>query len=97
MSAWYAGHVRGSENTTESPHYQRAVRSTLVLQRHSIEFHRKLNLGGPMKRVFLFTLLSVVFALLLTGCGGFKITHLNPLGGQCDHQPRPRGNERTYQ
>jgi Domain of unknown function (DUF5666) len=51
------------------PLYQRAARSTLVLQRHSIEF-RKENLGGPMKRVFLFTLLSVVFALLLTGCGG---------------------------
>src|SRR5262249_40462761 len=59
----------GAPTPTESPRYQRAVR-TSISPRHSIEFHRKVNLGGPMRRVFLFTLLSVVFALLLTGCGG---------------------------
>src|SRR5215471_17299707 len=69
LSAGCAGHVLGSDNQTESPLYQREVGRTLLLKRHSIEFQKTLNLGGPMKRVFLFTLLSVVFALLLTGCG----------------------------
>jgi hypothetical protein len=80
LSALCAGHVQGSDTTTDSPRYQRAVHSTLALQRHSIEFHRKLNLGGPMKRVFLFTLLSVVFALLLTGCGGGNNTTTTTAG-----------------
>jgi hypothetical protein len=70
LSAFCAGHVPGSDNQTGSSLYQRAVGRTLLPQRHSIEFLKTLNLGGPMKRVFLFTLLSVVFALLLTGCGG---------------------------
>jgi hypothetical protein len=80
LSATCDGHVQGSDTMMGPPLYQRAVRSTLVLQRHSIEFHRELNLGGPMKRVFLFTLLSVVFALLLTGCGGGNNTTTTTAG-----------------
>jgi len=41
VSAWCDGHVRGSGLPTGLPLYQREVRSTLVLQRHSIEFLRK--------------------------------------------------------
>jgi hypothetical protein len=69
LSAFCGGHVLGSDNKTDSPLYQRVVAFTLLLKRHSIEFLKTSILGGPMKRVFLFTLLSVVFALLLTGCG----------------------------
>jgi hypothetical protein len=70
LSAFCTRHVPVSDNKTESPLYQRVVALTLLLKRHSIEILKTSILGGPMKRVFLFTLLSVVFALLLTGCGG---------------------------
>ncbi len=39
-----------------------------------------------MKRVFLFTLLSVVFALLLTGCGGSKSTNITAGAGNATIQ-----------
>jgi hypothetical protein len=39
-----------------------------------------------MKRVFLFTLLSVVFALLLTGCGGSKSTTITAGAGNATIQ-----------
>jgi hypothetical protein len=39
-----------------------------------------------MKRVFLFTLLSVVFALLLTGCGGSKSTNVTAGAGNATIQ-----------
>jgi Domain of unknown function (DUF5666) len=86
LSLQCIGHVQGSGNQTELPRYQRTAHSTLLLQRHSIEFLRKLNLGGPMKRVYLFTLLSVVFALTLTGCGGSNNTSSVAQGGQVQIQ-----------
>src|SRR5690242_14485075 len=80
LSSRCVGHVQGSDDKTESPLYQDDVRSTLLTKRHSIEYLRNFILGGPMKRVFLFTLLSVVFALLLTGCGGGGTTNVVSTG-----------------
>src|ERR1700739_4127610 len=69
-SATSLGHVRGSYTNEAQPRYQSEVDSTLLVHNATRIVISERNLGGPVQRGYLFTLLRVVFALVLTGCGG---------------------------